>query len=353
MTVLRLKYVHRFKDRHGKIRYYLRRPGMKLVALPGAPGTPEFMAAYQAAISGPAVRVASRRQLVAGSLDALADAWYKSAPFRQLGKSTQAVYRRIVERLRSEHGSKLVTDIEAQHVRRLVADKAETPAAANHVLRLLRLMLDFAVSENWIRANPALSVKRLKEKADGAPTWTEADIRTFERHWPEGSQARLALTLLLYTGQRRSDVVRMGRHNLHNGMIQLKQVKTNATLLLPIHPVLEDALQRLPEGAKAFLTTEAGEPFSAGGFYNKFRDWVEAAGLPSRRSPHGLRKATARRLAEAGCTVHEIAAITGHKTLAEVERYTRAVDQERLASTAMARIDVANQNPGLPKTGHK
>jgi integrase len=53
---------------------------------------------------------------------------------------------------------------------------------------------------------------------------------------------------------------------------------------------------------------------------------------------HGLRKAAARRLAEAGCTALQIAAITGHKTLKEVSRYTAAADQGRMARDAMKRI---------------
>jgi integrase len=66
-------------------------------------------------------------------------------------------------------------------------------------------------------------------------------------------------------------------------------------------------------------------------------DTIQAAGLPPRCVPHGLRKVAARRLAEPGCSASEIMAITGHKTLAEVERYTRAAEQERLARQAIKR----------------
>jgi len=72
-------------------------------------------------------------------------------------------------------------------------------------------------------------------------------------------------------------------------------------------------------------------------------------------SAHGLRKAAARRLAEAGCTAHEIAAITGHASLGELVRYTKAVDQRRLAEAAMTktRTSMANPRGGLPKGPEK
>ena len=62
-------------------------------------------------------------------------------------------------------------------------------------------------------------------------------------------------------------------------------------------------------------------------------------------SAHGLRKAAARRLAEAGCTAHEIAAITGHASLEEIEHYTKAVDQQKLAASAMEKTRTLSGQP--------
>jgi site-specific recombinase XerD len=87
-----------------------------------------------------------------------------------------------------------------------------------------------------------------------------------------------------------------------------------------------------------FLTTDKGEPFTPAGFGNAFRDWCNEAGLPKHCSAHGLRKAACRRLAEAGCSAHEIASISGHVTLSEVQRYTKAADQKRMARSAMQRL---------------
>jgi integrase len=218
-----------------------------------------------------------------------------------------------------------------------IARKADTPAAANHWLRMFRLVFEFAVNDGRIEVNPTLGVQRLKEKAEGAKSWDDEEISAFEARWPSGSVQRLALYLLLYTGQRRSDVVRMGWRDVESGMIALTQVKTGSALLIPIHPRLADELEHADRGLDTFLQTSRGQS-STTGFYNRFVQWVHEAGLPAGLSPHGLRKAAARRLAEAGCTVHQIAAITGHRTLGEVQRYTKAVDQARLAREAMAKI---------------
>ena len=109
---------------------------------------------------------------------------------------------------------------------------------------------------------------------------------------------------------------------------------------MTVHPELR-AIIDASAGVNAnltFLVTERGRPFPGHSFTAWFRKHCDDAGLPKRCVVHGLRKAAARRLAEAGCTVHEIAAITGHVTLREVERYTKAVDRERLARSGMARL---------------
>jgi integrase len=85
--------------------------------------------------------------------------------------------------------------------------------------------------------------------------------------------------------------------------------------------------------------TAQGRPFSGPGFSNWFAESAAKAGLPAHSSPHGLRKAASRWLAEAGATAFEIAAITGHASLKEVERYTKSASQKRLAATAMARME--------------
>lgn len=166
-------------------------------------------------------------------------------------------------------------------------------------------------------------------------------IEKFEAYWPSGSKARLALYILLYTTQRRSDAVRLGRQHRRGDTLRYRAQKDGPDapeLVIPLHPDLKAELDRLPATQMTFIMTEYGKPFSAAGFTNWFSDCAKKAGLPLRSSPHGLRKAGSRRLAEASATANEIGAVTGHRTLKEVERYTKSAEQQRLAEAAMAKL---------------
>lgn len=336
VTNIKLAYIHRFKDRHGKVRFYFRR-GTQRTAIPGVPGSREFMTAYQAALEGSPPPPVSKA--APGSMAALAASWYRSADFANLMPATKTVYRRVADALVTKHGDKPIAPMEARHVRELMDAKAATPAAANRLLSILHLMMRHAVERNMRRDDPTVGVRRLRYRKQGYATWTEEHITAFEARWASGTRARRALALLLYTGQRRSDVIRMGRQHLRNGMIEVRQQKTDKPLMIPVHPELQREIDAAPAGQMIFLMTELGKPFASGNaFYNWFIDCCRAAGIPPGFSPHGLRKAISRRLAEGGCTPHMIQAITGHVTLAEVERYTRAADQERLARGAVAHM---------------
>src|SRR5215510_14358922 len=72
--------------------------------------------------------------------------------------------------------------------------------------------------------NPARDVGKLRSKnPDGIRAWSEADAARYEARHPIGTKARLAFDLLLYTGVRRSDVVRLGPQMLVYGNIARRQ----------------------------------------------------------------------------------------------------------------------------------
>ncbi|MDN6714411.1 MAG: tyrosine-type recombinase/integrase [Acetobacter sp.] len=337
MTTLPLSYIHRFRDRHGKMRHYFRKPGHKQVSLPGMPGSKEFMAAYQAALAGKPMEIAAERTKP-GTFNALIVSYYQSADWLQLKPITQATYRNLIERLRTQHGDNLITLLEAKHVRNIVAKKAATPASGNALLKMLRILMRHAIEMGWRKDDPTQYVRKLKNTTEGHQSWSEDDIARFRSHWPVGSSARLAFELLLYTGQRSADVRVMGWQHTRNGKIDVKQSKTGARLLIPVHPSLAEVLNHVPAGQMTFLLTGQGKTFSAGGFGNYFRDCRRAAGLPEGLSAHGLRKAAARRLAEAGCSLPEIMAIGGWKTPKEATGYIRAASQEHMADKAIASL---------------
>jgi integrase len=146
------------------------------------------------------------------------------------------------------------------------------------------------------------------------------------------------LELALGTAQRRGDLVRLGWRHVVKDAITVKQSKTGVTVTVPIVGELRAALDLCPRDRLTFIAGAGGSPLVAASLGNEFRDWLRAAGLPDRLSLHGLRKAACRRLAEARCTAHEIAAITGHKTLSEIERYCRDAEKARLAVSGMGKV---------------
>jgi integrase len=328
------KFVQGFIDRHGKPRWYFRRPGFKRTPLPGLPWGPEFMAAYEEALAGQPVYIGGSR-VRPGTMRALAISYYNSLGFRSLKPSSQAIYRRIIDRFCREHGDKRAATLQREHIVKLMATRKL--GSANGLQKVLRVMMQHAIETGLRADDPTRDIKAIIVKTDGHHTWSESEIEQFEDRHAIGSRARLALALLLYTGQRRSDVVRMGRQHIRDGFLHFRQLKTGAELSIPVHADLEAIIAESAAGQMTFLTTEFGKPFTAAGFGNWFREQCDMANL-RHCSAHGLRKAAARRLAEAGCTEHEIAAITGHASLREIARYTKAVDQKKLAMAAMEKV---------------
>jgi enterobacteria phage integrase len=225
------------------------------------------------------------------------------------------------------------------------------PGAGIILLKRLRTLIRYAIALGWTDRDPTAGVKAYRSKE--IHTWNEDEIATFEKRWSEGSRERLAFELLLYTGQRGSDVHRMLWSDLVGDSIRVAQQKTAAKLTIPIHKSLSRLLEIADRNCTTILATAYGRPFSVKGFGNMVSAAIREAGLPRRCKPHGLRKAAARRLAEAGCSASEIMAITGHKTLAEVERYTRAAEQERLARQAIKRqSENKSGKPALEKVAN-
>jgi integrase len=325
------KFVQAFIDRNGKSRFYFRRAGYKSVPLPGLPWSPKFMEVYEAALSGQPLQVGASRSKP-GSVSAAISGYYHDQSFLTLAPSTQRPLRGILEHFRAEHGDKRIALLQRQHITTLL--KSKKRFAARHWLKAIRTLMKYAVEIGLRHDNPTVDVKLPSLKTDGYHAWTEAEIEQFLAHHKVGTRARLALMVLLHTGQRRGDVVQMGRQHVRDGVLHVRQQKTGVELAIPLHLALAEVIAKTPAEHLTLLTTQTGKPFSAAGFGNWFRDRCNEAGLPQ-CSAHGLRKAAARRLAEAGCTMHEIAAITGHASLSEVQRYTKSADQARLARAAM------------------
>lgn len=331
-----LPYVQAITDRHGVRRYYFRRAGFSRVTLPGDPASEAFAVAYQAALDEARPRTCAPAE-GPRSIAALFGRYYLSPEFTQLSPVSRRTYRQVLERFRAKHGHRSAVQLRRKHLTAIFSQMGETPAAASNLRKRLIKPFDLAVELGWIERNPVRATKPIRLKSPGFTPWSEVDIQTFEQRWPAGTRQRLALALLLYTGQRRANVVAMGRQHLRDDRISVATVKTGKRLWIKIHPALRAEIDAHPATSLAFLTTQYGLPFSPAGFTNWFVEQARKAGLEG-RTPHGLRKAQGRRLAEAGCSAHEIGAILGHESLEMVEHYTRDADQARLADAGIDRL---------------
>lgn len=333
--LLKLKYLQTVKDRYGGYRTYFRRKGHPSLRLPDK-NHPNFLSAYHNALAA-SEKPREIPTLPHDTLDQCISAWTRSPHFQGLRASTKNTYRNILTRIQKEAFAQFkLKDFERRHIRKIRDRIADRPAAANRELKLLRAIFRFAIDEELIATDPTSGIKLLREVQEGQRSWSEEEVAQYLAYWGEGTKQRCALLLMLYTGQRRGDIVRLGWRHVDGEYLRFTQEKTGTSLAIPILPPLRAALNLCPKCHPSFLMAERlrPKPYSANGFYNNFVDWVRASGLSSALTPHGLRKTAATRLAEAGCTPHQIAAITGHKTLSEVSRYTKQVSQERMADEA-------------------
>jgi integrase len=333
-----LRFVKAYVDRHGKPRHYFRKPNCKPVALPGLPGSGEFMRAYEEALSAtPRVEIAARRTR-AGSINAMIVGYLGSAVFAKLADASKNEYRRVFEAMRPDYGDLSIATLARKHVMAMLDSKAKHPGAARGFLRCLRLLTQYAISIGVREDDPTAGVRVKMPKTDGYRTWDEEHITAFESFYRAGSKPRLALALMLNTALRCADVIKLGRGHVRNGTIHVTAQKTKTPLQIPVTADLAAAIKASPSEHVVFLVNDREQAFNANEFSQWFRRRCTEAGLKG-FSAHGLRKAMCRRLAEAGCSANEIAAISGHASLAEVERYTRRADKARLARNAMARTE--------------
>jgi enterobacteria phage integrase len=336
--IRRLKYHNAFTDRSGNLRHYFRCSG-KRTALRGPFGSAEFWADYNACLADvPAKATPRAAKTREGSFAALAALYFASSSYKALAKSSRVNYRRVINAFLDDHGHRLLSQFKREHADVIIGDMSDKPGAGIVLLKRIRTLVRYAIELKWISADPTLGVASYRSKE--FHTWTDAELEKFEERWAPGTKQRLAYSLHLYTGQRGSDICPMAQTDIAGDTIQVVQEKTDQAdsdekLVIPMHQRLQRELALHKKTHVVILATEWGKPFTVKGFGNFMSDAIRAAGLPARCKAHGLRKAAARRLAEAGCTAKQIQAITGHKTLAEVERYTRKADQVRLARQAM------------------
>jgi integrase len=331
MAILRLKYVHSFVDKTGRVRFYFRYHG-KRWPLPGEPGTAVFTAAYDALRQQYVQAKRGNIAFAPATLGNVIERYVASDKFTKRAPNTQRVYRPLLDRLKEIAGRGIVAELQERHVR-YIRKQFLTPSAADNVVMLIRMLWAFAKDDLDIDlgANPAAEVKNLHQQTWSHEPWPQAVIDDFmaQAH----PNARFGLMLLLHTGQRVSDVAAMRWEQYDGRWLKVRQIKTGRFLQIPCTAPLKEMLDALEHKSDFILTTRCGDGYRANSLGKMVRVGEHTA--------HGLRANAAVILAEAGCSLHQIAAITGHASMTEVLRYTRGAEQKKMALQAVDQAGAA------------
>lgn len=284
------------------------------------------MAAYYAALHGEGSP--EKPAGASGSLSALIRIYRASPQWARLSPATQKQRGNILDRIEARAGDMPADDVDPFMIRD-ARDKLG-PGAAKHLVQTMRGLFLWAVETGRAASDPTEGVKVARPKTEGFHVWTEAEIAAFETRWPIGTRQRLWLAILLYTGLRRGDACALGPQHINDGVIEFCAEKTGTLVILPLAPELAEILAASPLGERSFIgmTKES--------FGNVFREACKAAGVPG--AAHGLRKAAATRLAEAGATVAELNSVFGWTGAKMALHYTQKADRARLARSGLEKL---------------
>src|SRR5262252_1171681 len=338
-------HLHRETSRHGVTTWYVRRGHGPRIRIRAVFGTPEFEAEYRSALDGTTVERAKKAAV--GTLQWLWERYRETTAWTALSLATRRQRENIMVGVLKQSGHEQASAIKRQHVVAGRDRRAGTPAQARHFLDVMRGLFRWAVDAGHVKADPTRDVKNpVQPKSGGFPVWTEDDVANYESCWPIGTKERVWLGVLLYTGLRRGDAVRLGRQHVRDGVATIKTEKTGITVTIPILPALNKILQASPCGDLAFICGDNGGPLTKESFGNVFREACNAAGVA--KSAHGVRKIGATRAANNGATVAELEAIFGWQGGGMASLYTRAADRARLAKGAISKLARTNGGHSIP-----
>lgn len=333
------QYVYREVSRHGKPVYYFRRGKGKRVRLPDI-SDPDFDEKYHDAL----VANAPPKKAVAGvgTLKWLIDRYRETGSYRGLSAATRKQRDNIFKHVVEKAGHAPYRAVTRRKIVQGREDRAATPAQARNFLDAMRGLFRWAFEAELVSDDPTAGVKNpSRPKSAGFEAWTEEEVVAYEERWPAGTKERVWLHVLLYTGLRRGDAVRIGRQHVRDGVATIRTEKTGTEVSIPILPALADTLAIGPTGDLAFIVGETGKPLTKESFGNMFRAACNAAGV--KKSAHGVRKIGATRAAEAGATVAELEALFGWTGGTMASHYTKTADRRRLAQRAAEKVREASK----------
>lgn len=219
-----------------------------------------------------------------------------------------------IEEWSARAGHPPIGSIKRTHVRHFLKSMESTPATANAVIRVLRILLQHAVDEEYLEKNPA-SKPKLKGRPPRHQFWSTEQILEFVKTAAEDRRPSMGLAVLLAVnlGQREGDILRLSWSLYDGRAFSITQGKTRASVRVPTTEQLREALQATPRQSPTIVVAEGtGRPYRPDHFRHEFRRIADAAGIPKDLQFLDLRRTAVVRLAEAGATVPQIASVTGH-----------------------------------------
>jgi integrase len=318
--------------------WYVRFSG-KRIRIRETYGTPEFDAAYQAALSGRATVKKAAPAVAAGTLKWLIDQYRDTAAWQhELSKATRRQRDNIFKQVIAASGNVPFARVTKPDIERGRERRATTPHQARHFVDTMRGLFRWAHKAGHTKQDPTAGVETpARPKSEGFKAWGEDDVLAYEQRWPVGTRQRVWLDVLLYTGLRRGDAVRLGRQHIRDGVARLKTQKTDTPVALPILPALAETLAAGPCGDLTFIAGAKGRPLTKESFGNEFRDACRAAELD--KSAHGLRKIAAIRCAQNGATIPQMNAIFGWTGAKMALHYIEVANREKMAADAMDKLN--------------
>src|SRR5262245_38620851 len=276
-------HLHREVTRHGRVVWYVRVDKGPRIRLRAEFGTPEFDAEYETAISGSTVRP-RKNAPTTGTLAWLVARYRETSDWSILSVATRRQRENIFRHVLETAGDKPFARIGTVAINAGIERRTKTPAQAHHFLETMRGLFKWAKKAGMVKVDPTADVDAPRRKeGPGFPAWSETDVEKYERRWPVGTRERVWLDVLLYTGLRRGDAVRLGRQHVRNGIAQLATEKTGIVVTLPILPVLAATLAAGPCGDLSFIVGESGQPLTKESFGNMFATPVVPLAFWARR----------------------------------------------------------------------
>lgn len=343
-------HLQRETTRHGKAVWYVRVGKGPRIRLQAAWGTPGFDSEYRAAVDG--TPLVGPRKAAAGSLQWLYDRHRETATWLGLSAATRRQRENILLHVMATAGTEPYTAITREHVVAGRDKRAATPNQARNFLDAMRGLFRWALDAGHVKIEPTAGVKNPKrKKGPGFPKWSEDEVLKYEARWPIGTRQRVWLDVLLYTGGRRGDAVRIGRQHVRDGEATFKTEKTGTLVTIPVLPVLAETLKAGPCGDLTFVCGALGGPLTKESFGNAFSEAARAASV--RKSAHGIRKIAATRCADAGASVAQLNAIFGWTGSAMASLYTAEADRKRLARSAVEGLNRTSGEQATPAPDQK